>query len=101
MKDSWKKFDTVKVAAVQMDAYAEGRGKEMVEYIDRAGAEGAELIVFSEFILGAFFEDTNVVIEAVSRAADKNNIYVIAGGMDEYEQGAFEALKKAAFSNTA
>ena len=101
MNDSWKKFDKVKVAAVQMDAYAEGREQEMVEYIDRAGAEGAELVAFPEFILGAFFEDSNDVIRAVAQAAKRNKIHVIAGGMDEYEKGAFQTLEKDAFSNTA
>ena len=101
MKDSWKQFDTVKVAAVQLDAYAEDRAEKMVQYINRAGSEGVDLVAFPEFILGAFFEDSNDVIKAVAQAAAENKIYVIAGGMDEFEKGAFPALKKDAFSNTA
>ena len=101
MKESWKKFNTVKVAAAQLDAYAEDRAEKMVAYIEKAGNEGVELIAFPEFILGAFYQDTNEIIEAVAQAADKNNVYVIAGGMDEYEEGAFGVLKKDAFANTA
>ncbi|RLA42892.1 MAG: hypothetical protein DRQ97_13425 [Gammaproteobacteria bacterium] len=101
MKDSWKNFDTIKVAAVQLDAYAEDRAEKMVEYINRAGGEGVDLIAFPEFILGAFYKDTNDVIEAVAQAADKNSVYVVAGGMDEYEEGAFQTLEKDAFANTA
>ncbi len=101
MKNHKKESDSIKVAAVQLDAYAEDRAEKMVGFINRAGDEGVDLIAFPEFILGAFYGDTNETIKAVAQAAEKNRIYVIAGGMDEYEKDAFESLKKDAFANTA
>ena len=86
----------VKVAAVQL--FTPGKDKydpltKILEYIDRAGKENVQLIVFPEYLLGRF-KVPSPQTKAVAAAAKKNNIYVIVGGWeifenDEYSNTAF------------
>ncbi len=98
----WLKREKVKVAAGQVtndeNAYA-----VMLEYIDRAGAEGCDMIVLPEYIAGTFSYPIGERDEVfrIAEAARKNQIYVIVGGWEEFEPGAMEARKEGAFANTA
>ena len=91
-KDSWKEYKKVKVAAVQLFwPGKEGEPdpvKSIVEYIDRAGKEDVQLIVFPEYLLGRF-KVPSPQTKAVAEAAKRNNIYVIAGGWEEFENGEY------------
>ena len=98
----WLQREKVKVAAGQVvndeNAYA-----VMLEYIDRAGAEGCDMIVLPEYIAGIFSDpirETDKVYR-IAQAARKNQIYVIVGGWEEFEPGAVAAKKEGAFANTA
>ncbi len=98
----WLKKDKVKIAAGQVNR-GENAYPVMLEYIDRAGAEGCDMIVLPEYIAGTFsspVKETDPVYQIVE-AARKNNIYVIVGGWEEFEPGAMEAKKEGAFANTA
>ncbi|MCA9440714.1 MAG: carbon-nitrogen hydrolase family protein, partial [Candidatus Omnitrophica bacterium] len=81
------KWNRVRVAAVQMTGtwnwHAGGPpavdpADKVVEYIDQAGEDGAELIVFPELLLG-YFKVPNPTTDKISEAAKRNQIYVIAG----------------------
>lgn len=101
-KQEWMKRDVVKIAAAQVNQ-DEHKYEVMLAYIDSAGAEGADLIVLPEYIAGIFsipLKESDPVSQ-IARAAKKNNIYVIVGGWEEFEEGAFKAKKKGGFSNTA
>ena len=94
--------DVVKIAAGQVDLVPNKR-EIVIEYIDRAGSDGAEMIVLPEYILDEFtlpYASDSFVGE-VARAAKRNKIYVIIGGWEEFEKGAVSALKEKQFSNTA
>jgi len=92
MKKNWKDFNKVKVAAVQL--WQPGKKdepdpiKSIVKYIDRAGKEGVQLIVFPEYLLGRF-KVPSPQTKALAAAAKKNKIYVIAGGWEEFENGEY------------
>ncbi len=89
---SWKDFKKVKVAAVQL--FWPGKKDEpdpltsILKYIDRAGKEGVQLIVFPEYLLGRF-KVPSPQTKAVAKAAKKNNIYVIVGGWEEFDNGEY------------
>ena len=88
---SWKKCKKVKVAAVQL--FTPGKDKyepltKILEFIDRAGKENVQLIVFPEYLLGRF-KVPSPQTKAVAKAAKKNNIYVIVGGWEEFENGEY------------
>ena len=88
---TWKDFKKVKVAAVQLWSPAPNEPdavKSIVKYIDRAGKEGVQLIVFPEYLLDRFTVPCEK-IDAVAKAAKRNNIYVIAGGWEEFENGEY------------
>ncbi|RKX38317.1 MAG: hypothetical protein DRP64_15870 [Verrucomicrobia bacterium] len=101
-KTSLIKKDRVKIAAGQVDLTAD-RHEIVIDYIDRAGSDGADMIVLPEYILDEFTlphaPDSHVA--RVAEAAKRNNIYVIVGGWEEFEKGAFLKKKKGMFSNTA
>jgi len=92
MKKSWKDFKKVKVAAVQL--WWPGKKdepdpvKSILKYIDRAGKEGVQLIVFPEYLLGRF-KVPSPQTKAVADAAKKNNLYVVVGGWEEFENGEY------------
>jgi predicted amidohydrolase len=86
----------VKVAAVQINGYDKGdlprQGYDpttaIVPYIDRAGKDGAQLVVFPEYVLG-HIHVPGPTTERISAAAAANHIYVIIGGWEEYADGTF------------
>lgn len=77
---------TARIAVVQITGHwvwrAHGESpetlKEVLPYIDRAGQDGADLVVFPELLLGEFRVPCETT-EKISAAAKKNNIYVIGG----------------------
>lgn len=94
--------DTVKIAAAQVDLTPNSQNT-IIKYIDRAGTDGADMIVLPEYIMDAFTlpyaPDSHVA--QVAAAAKRNHIYVIVGGWEEFEKGALAELKEKHFSNTA
>ncbi len=77
----------VRVAAVQMSGNWIWQGTddapkettdEVVSFIDRAGADKADLVVFPELLLGKFHVP-NEITRRIGEAAARNQIYVIAG----------------------
>ncbi|MDA1165328.1 MAG: carbon-nitrogen hydrolase family protein [Planctomycetota bacterium] len=92
--------DLVKVAAVQINGYdkgdliREGYHPEdfFVPYIDRAGKDGAQLVVFPEYVLG-HIPVPGPATRKISAAAKANSIYVVVG--------CWEVFKDDTFANTA
>ena len=88
--------DFVKVAAVQICGYDKGdlprEGYDpttaIVPYIDRAGKDGAQLVVFPEYILG-HIQAPGPTTEKISAAAAANKIYVIIGCWEDFADGQF------------
>ena len=79
--------ETIHVAAVQMTGNWVWQGNDdapketvdaVVEYIDRAGADGRDLIVFPELLLGKFAVPS-LSTERIAESARKNNINVVVG----------------------
>jgi len=91
----------IKVAAAQVDIRTGKEIDEVVEFINKAGEDRAELIVFGEYLLGPFYEDYSDAVERVAEAARRHNIYVIIGGWEEYDKGAYTVKKKDRYANTA
>ncbi len=86
----------VKVAAVQMLGYDktdvprpdfDPAGK-VVEYIERAAADGAQLVVFPEYLLGRI-SVPGPETEQIFRAAAAGRIYVIVGCWEVFEDGTY------------
>lgn len=83
---SLPKPNSVKVAAVQISGYDKGElpredfdpSATLVPYIDRAGREGAQLVVFPEYLLG-HIDVPGPATRPISVAAKANSIYVIVG----------------------
>jgi predicted amidohydrolase len=92
--------DEVKVAAVQITGYDKhfvrkpgfDPSDSIVRYVDRAGKDGARLVVFPEYHLG-HFSIPCPMIDKIAEAARRNEIYVIVGG--------WEVFDDQSFSNTA
>ena len=88
--------DAVKVAAVQISGYDKGDlprenydpTASIAPYIDRAGQDGAQLVVFPEYVLG-HITVPGPATDKVSAAAARNRIYVIAGCWEERADGTF------------
>ncbi len=80
------KPNSVKVAAVQISGYDKGDlpregfdpSAALVPYINRAGREGAQLVVFPEYVLG-HIKVPGPETKPISAAAKANSIYVIVG----------------------
>ena len=78
--------DQVKVAAVQINGYDKGELRRKgyqpedsyVPYIDRAGRDGAQLVVFPEYVLG-HISVPGPETAKISAAAKANSIYVAIG----------------------
>lgn len=87
---------SAKVAAVQISGYDKGDpprdgydpSATFVPYIDRAGREGAQLVVFPEYVLG-HIEIPGPASETIAAAAKANSIYVIVGCWEELADGKF------------
>ena len=88
--------DSVKVAAVQISGYHKGdvprKGydptESIVPYIHRAGKDGAQLVVFPEYVLGRI-PVPGPSTEKLAAAAAANRIYVIVGCWELYDDGSF------------
>jgi len=88
--------DLVKVAAVQISGYDKGDlpragydpTAQLIPYIDRAGKDEAQLIVFPEYVLG-HITVPGPETERISAAAKANSIYVIVGCWEDLADGKF------------
>lgn len=88
--------DSVKVAAVQISGYDKGDvprdgydpASLFVPYIDRAGKDGAQLVVFPEYVLGRI-RVPGPATEKITAAAKANSIYVIVGCWEVFANGTF------------
>lgn len=86
----------IKVAAVQIKGYDKGDlprpGYDpvtaMLPYIDRAGKDGAQLVVFPEYLLG-HIRVPGPSTERIASAAAANHIYVIAGSWEDHADGTY------------
>ena len=99
----WSEWDTVKVAAAQVSIHTGTEGDELVEYINRAGKDGVQLLVLGEYLLGKFPNDNPLAAKVVKRASDaarENQIYVMAGGWEEYEPRALDTRITDGYANT-
>ncbi len=78
--------ETVKVAAVQISGYDKGDvprdgydpTDDLVPYIDRAGKDGVQLVVFPEYVLGRIPVPGSAT-NKIAAAAARQRIYVIVG----------------------
>lgn len=92
--------DLVKIAAVQISGYDKGDPRregydaadELLPYIERAGKDGAQLVVFPEYILGRI-PVPSPATRKIAAAAAAQRIYVIVG--------CWEVFDDATFANTA
>ena len=90
------KRDSIQVAAVQISGYDKGDlpregftpAKLLLPYIDRAGRDGAALVVFPEYVLG-HIPVPSPATDLISEAARKNSIYVVVGCWEEHDDGTF------------
>jgi len=96
---SWSDFTTVKLAAAQVTASDDSLDK-VIQYINRAGSENAQLIALPEYMLGPVTIPSKPT-EKIAEAAAKNNIYVVVGAWEELCPGAYERKQKDGFANTA
>jgi len=88
--------DFVKVAAVQISGYDKGDlpregydpTEKILPYIDRAGKDGAQLVVFPEYVLG-HIRIPGPITKKISAAAAMNGIYVVIGCWEVFEDETF------------
>jgi len=88
--------DVVKVAAVQLSGYDKtdvprpgyDPTEAMLPYIDRAGRDGAQLVVFPEYVLGRILVP-GPATERISKAAAAAHVYVIVGCWEVEADGSF------------
>jgi beta-ureidopropionase len=86
----------VKVAAVQMMGYDKTElprsgydpTATVVRYIERAGEDGAQLVVFPEYVLG-HIAIPGPIASRISAAAAASRIYVIVGCWENYSDGTY------------
>jgi predicted amidohydrolase len=86
----------VKVAAVQMLGYDKidlprpdyDPTKDVIRYIGRAAADGAELVVFPEYVLG-HISVPGPETRRIAAAAAEGKIYVIVGCWEQYPDGSY------------
>lgn len=86
----------VKVAAVQINGYDKGDlpkpgydpTVQLLPYIDRAGQEKMDLIVFPEYVLG-HIQVPGPSTKKIAKAAAANRTYVIVGCWEEFPDGTF------------
>jgi len=91
-----EKPDAVKVAAVQILGYDKSDvpragyepSEAYVPYIDRAARDGAQLVVFPEYVLGRIAVP-GPATERISKAAAEGRIYVIVGCWEVFGDGSF------------
>jgi len=86
----------VKVAAVQISGYDKGYverpgfdpTKALVKYIQKASADGAQLVVFPEYVLGRIAVP-GPVTQKIAEAAAAAKVYVIVGCWEVYTDNSF------------
>jgi predicted amidohydrolase len=61
---------------------------QLIPYVDRAGRDGAQLVVFPEYVLGHISVPGPETL-LISAAAKKNAIYVIVGCWEEFDDQTF------------
>lgn len=91
-----KRSDSVKVAAVQISGYDKGDlptagydpTASIIPSIDRAGQDGAQLVVFPEYVLGRI-PVPGPTTDRLAAAAAANRIYVIVGCWELYDDGGY------------
>ena len=87
---------TVKVAAVQMtgdwnwhgDKFRPDSGDQVIDFIERAGRDGADLVVLPELLLGMFSVPAPLT-DRIAEAAAKHGIYVIVGCFEVLDEGGY------------
>lgn len=90
--------DKVKVAAVQLCGYDKWLKKDegcnpvelVVKYIERAAAEGVQLVVFPEYHLGRI-RVPGPQTRNIAKAAAESGIYVIVGCWEVFEDESFSS----------
>lgn len=88
--------ETIKIAAVQINGYDKGDvprdgydpTKAMVPYIDRAGQDKVDLVVFPEYVLG-HIPVPGPATKKIAAAAAENRTYVIVGCWEEFQDGTY------------
>lgn len=83
---------SIKVAAVQLAGYDKGElpregyspAKKIVEFIDRAGRDQVDLVVFPEYVLG-HIRVPGAETKQISTAAKQANAYVAVGCWERHE----------------
>jgi len=88
--------DTVKIAAVQVCGYDKGYverpgydpAKVVTKYIQKASGDGAQLVVFPEYLLGRITVP-GPVTRKIAQAAATAKIYVIVGCWEVYADKSF------------
>jgi beta-ureidopropionase len=88
--------DLLKVAAVQISGYDKGdlwregydAADQLIPYIKRAGQDGAQLVVFPEYILGRI-PVPGPTTRKISAAAAAHGLYVIVGCWEVYDNAGF------------
>ena len=91
-----KQTGLVKVAAVQINGYDKGDlpranfnpAADYLPYIERAAKDGAQLVVFPEYVLG-HIKVPGPQTQLIADAAREAKIYVIIGCWEEYDDGRF------------
>ena len=91
-----KMRDTIKVAAVQINGYDKGDlprdgydpTVRILPFIDRAGKEHVDLIVFPEYVLG-HIRVPGPSTKKIAAAAATNRVYVIVGCWEQYSDGTY------------
>ena len=86
----------VKVAAVQVLGYDKtdvprpgfDPSETVIQYIQKAAADGAQLVVFPEYLLGRI-SVPGPQTEKISQAAAAGHVYVIVGCWEVYQDGSF------------
>ncbi len=88
--------DAVKIAAVQVCGYDKGYverpgfdpAKAVVEYIEKASEDGAQLVVFPEYVLGRITVP-GPATRTIAQAAAAAKIYVVVGCWEVYADKSF------------
>lgn len=86
----------IKVAAIQISGYDKGDlprqdykpVDNFVPYIDRAGQDDAQLVVFPEYVLGRI-NVPGPETDKIAEAAKRNSIYVIIGCWEVFSDNSF------------
>ncbi len=87
---------TIKVAAVQVSGYDKGDlpkddydpTVQILPYIDRAGKDDVDLIVFPEYVLG-HIKVPGPATKKIAAAAAANRLYVIVGCWEQFSDGTY------------